>query len=70
LFKIYIRFLIRIFKTVAVGRFCRVYQKRIVTHCGKTLVYLLTRFSDNCVIGYMRKRKVGILMLKSTSINS
>jgi len=57
MFRIYIRFLIRIFKTVAVGRFCCVYQKHIVTHCGKTLVYLLTRFSDSCVIGYKRKRK-------------
>jgi len=39
MFRIYIRFLNRIFKTVAMGYFCCVYQKRIDTNRGKTLVY-------------------------------
>jgi len=41
MFRIYIRFLIRIFKAVAImGHFYYVYQKRIDTYQVKTLVNL------------------------------
>jgi len=57
MFPIYIRFSIRISKTVAMGHFCCVYQKtyRYPTWENYGLSFLLRTFSAIYVIGYTPK---------------